>query len=294
MITREMLIKKSVLKYWLLSDKETLFHAMRKNVIGEGDERHVFIDNNADILCVAHLDTVQKVSTKIKLSQNKLKASGLDDRLGAYLCAIMPTLGMNADILFTDNEEIGKSTAQYFNTNKEYKWVIEFDRMGSDAVTYGLNSPEWLEALKKTGVDTSIGSFSDLCYLKLPGDPCMVNFGIGYYEPHSVTSYARLQELVVNMNRFKMFYDQNKDKYYEQENKLSKHKGAQYEKTETVKMSKSEIEKWEDDMEEYYANRGGGKSRYECFSCGNVENYRVKVCTECRAVGQYFSYGDFA
>jgi len=189
---------KSELLYWLTTPTNQIFRDLAqfyRAPDGSSETHYAYIDNGADILAVAHLDTVQPLSGIKQWENTRIHATGLDDRLGAF--TIFNLLPYRVDILLTDHEEIGQSTAQYFDipTDKTYRYCMEFDRCGTDVVTYDLDSPEFLGQLQAIGSKIGIGSFTDLCYLKT--DLCCVNFGTGYYAPHAQNSYANLDELMI-------------------------------------------------------------------------------------------------
>ncbi len=46
-------------------------------------------------------------------------------------------MGINVDVLLTTGEEMGQSSAAYFDPGeKKYNWMFQFDRGGTDVVTY--------------------------------------------------------------------------------------------------------------------------------------------------------------
>ena len=112
-----------------------------------GDTQHTehgpltYIDRGGDVLAVAHLDWV-KFNPKPKLTKqyNNLCITNcpqLDDRLGAWMVLdVLPRAGIKCDVLLTDSEETHNSTAQYFKPPKQYNWMMQFDRAGSDMVMY--------------------------------------------------------------------------------------------------------------------------------------------------------------
>jgi hypothetical protein len=105
-----------------------------------GERCYFYKDNGSNTLAVAHLDTVQKRGwcELTQLSHDTLVFSPkLDDRLGAYvILELLPKLGINVDVLLTTDEESSNSTAMEFKTQKQYNWMVEFDRAGRDAVLY--------------------------------------------------------------------------------------------------------------------------------------------------------------
>ena len=163
-------------------------------------KRRIFIDRQSDILFVAHADTILKPKL---ISQGKkvITATGLDDRLGCYTAYTL-SKKLKCDLLITDLEEKGISTAQH-HICKEYNWIVEFDRAGSDIVTYDLDNTEFRQALSKYW-KCSDGLFSDIS--SLGTDSCCMNLGIGYELPHSKTSYASKKIYHKQVELFKLFF----------------------------------------------------------------------------------------
>ncbi|MCP6726064.1 hypothetical protein NL526_28810, partial [Klebsiella pneumoniae] len=68
-----------------------------------------------------------------------------DDRLGLYyIMEILPSLGINVDVLLTTDEEIGQSSASEFKKaeGKQYNWMFMFDRHGyGNVVMYQYETP---------------------------------------------------------------------------------------------------------------------------------------------------------
>jgi len=211
MIKRKDIIKIKPLLYWLTTPTEKIFERFEFDAVYSDDptRHYIHIDNGSSVLYVAHLDTVQELNEiyQIRIGAKSIQASGLDDRLGVYLAFMLNELGMKGDILLTDHEEIGCSTAKYFKTNKKYNWVCELDRGGEDFVTYGEENKRFINLLLETGAERGLGSYSDISVLELDNHPCMFNLGIGYYRPHSLNSFARIPQLLNNVNRFKEFYE---------------------------------------------------------------------------------------
>src|SRR3990172_2848568 len=120
------------------------------------DGGYYFKDNGADILAVAHLDSVfpyMHFDTSRLRPDTLIWASNLDDRLGAYVILdYLPKAGVKCDILLTTNEEKGRSTARYFpGKNKTYKWMFMFDRIGTGATVYNYHGEQWEAALIDVG-----------------------------------------------------------------------------------------------------------------------------------------------
>jgi len=178
------------------------------------DGMYIHIDRGSDILAVAHLDTVQDMAHFDVSETDEGRAilnAQLDDRLGAYIILdLLPKLGVNADILLTEGEESGRTTAYYFQTTKQYNWIFSFDRMGMDTVLYHYDDPGFRELLKKYKFTIGHGSFSDISALGNLGVKAM-NFGVGYYENHSDKANAIESHIKHNVRLFKNFYDEMKD-----------------------------------------------------------------------------------
>lgn len=210
MITREQLIDREELVAWLSTDVDAIFEEHKGNCrfFDDPNRRHLFFGNKSRILAVCHLDTVQPLFAPedVKITDRKIIAPGLDDRLGAYVLSKLAAWGMPCDLLMCDNEERGASTAEFFNTNKKYNWVVEFDRKGTDIVRYSIDNDPFETYVKDIGHGYTTGSFTDICKLNLNGNPFMFNMGVGYTKAHAKDSYALIDELHYNMVRFQMIW----------------------------------------------------------------------------------------
>ena len=157
-----------------------------------------YIDRGGDILAVAHLDWVLfNENPKITKQFENVRIEEcpqLDDRLGAWMCLdVLPEAGITCDVLLTDSEESGNSTAQFFQAPKDYNFMIQFDRAGSDAVMYEYEDQFCHDILTECGYEVGYGSFTDICYLSHLG--CKgFNFGVGYHDQHSDGCHANLAE----------------------------------------------------------------------------------------------------
>ena len=179
------------------------------------DKHRLFFDNNADVLLVAHLDTV--CSPKLlKTTKKRIWGQGLDDRLGCYI-AYKLQYKHGLDLLLTDHEEAGQTTAQYHKC-AEYNWIAEFDRAGSDAVTYDQDCPAFRKALEDFWV-LGWGSFSDICELETTA--CCVNIGIGYQHAHSKDSYADKEVMRQAIAKFQEFYALHKSTKFVIDNSMA-------------------------------------------------------------------------
>ena len=136
----------------------------------------------------------------------KLSGPVVDDRLG---CALALGCTSWADVLFTDCEEDGESTAAFFQAPRAYNWIIGFDRRGTDVVTYDYKDKDWLSALESQ-FTIGHGSFSDIGYLEKLGTAC-VNMGIGYYNEHTTNAFWKPQETEEQLNRLYAFWSKHSE-----------------------------------------------------------------------------------
>jgi len=118
-------------------------------------------------------------------------------------------LGIRVDVLLTDDEEIGRSTASEFMPSKQYNWMFQFDRRGQDAVHYEYNA---MAPHIKRHFTLGRGSFSDICWLDHIG--CSgLNIGTGYYNEHTRNSYADLRHTAAQIQRFQNMWNELKDQH---------------------------------------------------------------------------------
>jgi hypothetical protein len=164
--------------------------------------RHIYVDNGAPILLVAHVDTVQEPRLD---SVNR--GAGFDDRLGVYLGHRLvrerPDL---YDLLLTDFEESFASTGQYLAPSHDYNLVIELDRAGEDYVDYGLASDALHVALADAGFRQGVGSFSDVCLMSQL-DCNKINLGLGTFDSHSRKSGFDMRAFYRQLARLETFVD---------------------------------------------------------------------------------------
>lgn len=206
-----------------IKELRKICHASEDEFIGENsiftDSKGGFythIDNGSNVLGVAHLDTVfdhVKTPFYVKRKPFRVYSPKLDDRLGVYLILrVLPLYDINVDVLLTTNEETMNSTAQDFilPNGKKYNWVFSFDRRGTDAVMYQYQDNASIDLLEYYGFTVDTGSYSDIAdleRLEVKG----FNFGAGYYKEHSLNCHSVWYETVRNVEKFKRFYDDNKD-----------------------------------------------------------------------------------
>jgi len=182
----------------------------------------VFIDRGADILAVAHLDSVSNddLFTVVKTNKEAIVFSRqLDDRLGVYVILdVLPALGIECDVLLTTGEETGQSTGAYFKfpDGKDYNWMFQFDRSGTDVVCYQYEDNDLTECLEAAGFYVADGLFSDISDMDDLGVKAF-NVGTAYYDNHGEKSHAFLSELSYMISMFAKFYTLFKDEKLEHE-----------------------------------------------------------------------------
>lgn len=176
------------------------------------EDFYFYKDNGSKILAVAHLDTVVSHDKRaVKYHTDKdgeliIQSGCLDDRLGAYIILeLLPALGIEFDWLLTVGEESGCSTAAGFKPEKDYDWMIEFDRGGCDVVTYQYEDDETVRRVESCGATHEDGIFSDISYLEHLGIKGF-NWGVGYQNYHSVNGYAYLSDTFYMLGLFLDFH----------------------------------------------------------------------------------------
>lgn len=181
------------------------------------DGKYWYLDRGSKVLGVGHLDTVQQKDRFIYLvdknGQESIHCPKLDDRLGVWVLVDHLFNELHYDILLTENEEMGRSTADYFKKHRYYNWVFEFDRKGEDVVMYQYESPRTKKELEKHGFVVGSGSYSDISTLERLEVKCF-NFGVGYHNPHSLDAFAKTSELLSMIGKFKGFFNANKNKKF--------------------------------------------------------------------------------
>jgi hypothetical protein len=181
------------------------------------DDFYFFKDNGSNVLAVAHLDTVidsrdrrcRFVNTE---GAGTVVFSGaLDDRLGAYvILELLPRLGLTYDWLLTVGEESGASTARFFDPgDKQYDWIIEFDRGDTDVVMYQFEDDDAAEKVEDTGATVGEGSFSDIAYLEHLGVKAF-NWGVAYEPNHGPRAHAFLEDTFMMVGYYLDFHRMNR------------------------------------------------------------------------------------
>lgn len=204
-------------KFGRAFEMETVKVQPRYSYDGRADYYH-FRDNGSPVLAVAHLDTVVPPAGRTPrfcdTEKGPLITSGaLDDRLGAYVILhLLPALGVTHDWLLTTGEESCQSTAEHFKPPKDYDWVIEFDRMGTDVVMYQYEDRDSRALVEAAGAELGSGSFSDIAVLEHLGVKAF-NWGVGYQgNYHSEKGYAYLDNTFSMVAKYLRFCEQNAGK----------------------------------------------------------------------------------
>ncbi len=161
------------------------------------------------MLFVAHQDTVQDpgVFQPVRFKHDTWIFSPThDDRLGMHVALdYLPKAKIKCDILITDNEEDGRSTALWFDAPKRYNWMFMFDRKGDGAVCYQYDDEKIRYKLGRHNFRVDKGSYScikDLEHLGCTG----INFGVGYYDYHEEEAFASMATLRRQLRKFIDFH----------------------------------------------------------------------------------------
>lgn len=180
------------------------------------DRYYIHIRRGAKVLAVAHLDShgVRGDVTRVPLSNGDevVYTERVDDRLGVYtVLDRLPDLGIAVDVLLTTGEETCVSTAEnYANKVKEkhkYNWIVEFDRMGTDIVTYDYGGDGFDALLKSRGAkNVNCGMYSDIVDMEAMGVKAF-NVGVGMQDYHSPYAHFFLGSYLSQIAWFRSFYD---------------------------------------------------------------------------------------
>lgn len=167
---------------------------------------YIYQNNNANVLAVAHMDTVFDKDNHYFYAEGKYVNSGkLDNRIGVYiLLDILPQIG-TFDLLLTDLEESIQSTAAHFKPENDYNWIVEFDRLGHDVVMYSYEDDEMFNLMACYDFPVGRGTFSDIAELEYLGVKGF-NFGNGTKGQHTTKCSVDLEVLEEQMVKFDIFY----------------------------------------------------------------------------------------
>lgn len=224
-----MIIDTIKLAYYCTVPTEELLGRLSVENHGEHGSSYIYIDNDTSVLAVAHADVHPDIANIINFEVDEsthskasiVKSPYLDDRLGIYaILETLPEMGINLDVLITDGEETGQSTASLFSTvcPKKYNWIVEFDRKGEDVVLYNYSCASMEQMLAGAGFTFGSGTASDISHMKSLGIACF-NVGIGYQKAHSENCFANLRVFERQIHRFTKFFRQNRDNLFMDENR---------------------------------------------------------------------------
>lgn len=288
-----------------LEDNEAFAQVIRKYPKAQTSniDRYVYIDNGANVLAVAHMDTVAdspryyygtkqtKYDTTPIPSVNKMKVTSirLDDRLGVHMILdLLPMMGINVDVLLTDDEEYAQSTALCFvpPEGKKYNWAFSFDRRGvGECVMYQYGTEkDAVKRLEDSGWYFGHGSYSDIADLNIG---CVgFNFASGFVSEHTDLCSCQYDGVMYNMILFKKFYQANKDVFmpYTPVPKKSYWNGTKWSGTSTVSSVDADWEKYS-----YKTAKAKKFSGYtSCSYCGKAtsttwDSFGNDVCDDCYA-----------
>lgn len=229
----------------------------------------IYQDNGGEILFVGHLDCV--MWGKPKASKGRIsKCPQLDDRLGVAIILelLSEIISEPFDILLCDLEEVGQSTAQYFRTDKQYRWCCEFDRAGSDCVLYQYDDGTLADTISDCGIEIGRGAFSDISYLDHLGCQC-VNWGCGYHDQHTKGCYARIAEVDSQIAKFANWYQHYGKRSFPYVEEQTDWYASYDTRTSTSKYGKSR----NNDFTIEYVT---------CHNCGFADNWAIDdYCAEC-------------
>lgn len=192
---------------------------LAKTLVGADGDQYGFTDNNSKILAVCHADYVANIGRHFGFCHvddwdTLVFSPQLDDRLGVYtILYVLPALlKTRFDILITDKEEIGQSTAGLFKTDKQYNWMFSFDRRENQTVMYKFDTCMRPSVSKHFGTP-GVGSFSDICRLGHLGCGGF-NVATGYSKEHSETCFASMKQWAKSVINFIGFYNEYKDTHF--------------------------------------------------------------------------------
>lgn len=160
----------------------------------------------AKVLAIAHLDYL--CSGRIhQCNARRIVSSALDDRLGVWFALnVERLLGISVDIIVTDGEETGQSTANLIDPDRleKYNWIVEFDRMDLDPVVYGFDC--MIDPLKQVFNQVGCGSYTDIVELEQTSPVGAYNHGIGYTRQHTESCHVEIADVRRSLENFAAVY----------------------------------------------------------------------------------------
>lgn len=260
------------------------------DTVDTADGQLTYVDNGSPILAVAHLDYV--MFREPRIVDGIVYCPQLDDRLGAWaILDLLPTLGVNVDVLLTDGEECGRSTGRHFVNPNDHNWMFQFDRAGTDVVLYDYDTADNREFLTELGEwEIGDGSFSDISsmtHLGIAG----YNFGVGYHRQHTDRCYAILSDTIAQVCKFARFYrewngvqipyDPSADRF----DRFDDWRSSWYDDD----VSDAEWKQWDDDA---YGDGSQVASRSRAIADADANSLGAGLWWECRQCGETNSGSD--
>lgn len=256
------------------------------------DGIYIYKENpKAKILGVAHLDSVVSLRHfyKIQIKNDTVILNGqLDDRLGVYVMLdLLPKLGIQFDLLLTEGEETGRSTAAYFEASKDYNWMFSFDRHGNDVVMYQYDCKELRKNLQKVNLKPGYGSFSDIAFLDHLGIRGF-NMGVGYEDEHTDMHHASMNVMLSQVKGFQRFYERFGQKKYPYTQDAKKWRYGAW-GDESVNYDWRQYDRWNYVPDDYTVSSHSSIVRgsfQDCYLCGypaynETILYGCVICETC-------------
>lgn len=172
----------------------------------------LYAEGTVPVLLVAHLDTVHRARPEVICYSTDgtvmMSPDGIggDDRAGVYMILRL-IQEVRCHVLFCEDEETGGRGALAFTKSgivPAVNYIIELDRMGNnDAVYYGCRNPQFGEHVHSFGFEMAYGSYSDISVLAPKFGVAAVNLSTGYYNPHHINEFVRLDQVEELISRVK-------------------------------------------------------------------------------------------
>lgn len=193
-------INKSHLVSLLRMTQEQLKGTIKKElaILGRkviSNDGYVYSPGTFPVLLVAHMDTVYDCPpTEIVEMNGVLSATGGiggDDRCGVELIMEIIESGIDAGVLFCEDEEAGGFGACKFldycteDVSMPYNYILEIDRKGNnEAVFYDCKNEAFKQFVTDQFFHEECGSFSDISILAPHLELAAVNVSAGYRNEH--------------------------------------------------------------------------------------------------------------
>lgn len=266
---------------------------------------YILCHGDAPVLLVAHLDTVHRETVKeiykVGGAWSSPQGIGGDDRCGIYMIlSLLEKLPFKPYVLFATDEEIGcvgtgKFLRQYPVNEFEIKFMIEFDRKGSDdAVFYDCENLQFIDfILEKTGYKFQHGAFTDICEIMEAWDVAGVNLSCGYYNAHTLKEYVVIDEMLNTINVVHQFLEKldfNDVPHYDAQlySYNTSFGYSHYEEDDTY------LDEWtKKRKDECYCGDFEGEKYFEC-DCGEIVNEEEFTMCEgfCKNCFGYFYHDE--